>query len=79
MQLIGEFQRAARNAIEAGFDGVEVHGANGVILRTGRCMRSCRLSTAGRSTIFKSKFLGISDDVTGHEFMRRPGSGSLSD
>ena len=30
MQLIGEFQRAARNAIDAGFDGVEVHGANGV-------------------------------------------------
>ena len=27
-----EFVRAARNAIEAGFDGVELHGANGYLL-----------------------------------------------
>ncbi|MEO8151773.1 MAG: alkene reductase [Rhizobacter sp.] len=30
--LIASYVRAARNAIEAGFDGVEVHGANGYLL-----------------------------------------------
>ena len=31
-ETIGDFCRAARNAIEAGFDGVEVHGANGYLV-----------------------------------------------
>lgn len=31
-QLVDDFRRAARNAIIAGFDGVEIHGANGYIL-----------------------------------------------
>jgi N-ethylmaleimide reductase len=30
--LIADYRAAARNAIEAGFDGVEVHGANGYLL-----------------------------------------------
>lgn len=30
--LVGDYRRAARNAIEAGFDGVEVHSANGYLL-----------------------------------------------
>ncbi len=30
--IVEEFRRAARNAIEAGFDGVEVHGANGYLI-----------------------------------------------
>ncbi|WP_024793625.1 alkene reductase [Tomitella biformata] len=30
--IVDEFVRAARNAIAAGFDGVEVHGANGYLL-----------------------------------------------
>ncbi|HKB61148.1 MAG TPA: alkene reductase [Gallionellaceae bacterium] len=29
---IEEFARAARNAVEAGFDGIELHGANGYLL-----------------------------------------------
>jgi len=28
-KLVGEYAMAAKNAIEAGFDGVEIHGANG--------------------------------------------------
>lgn len=31
-QLIADYAQAARNAIEAGFDGVEVHAANGYLL-----------------------------------------------
>jgi N-ethylmaleimide reductase len=31
-QLIADYQQAASNAKEAGFDGVEVHGANGYLL-----------------------------------------------
>ena len=27
-EFVGEYAAAARNAIEAGFDGVEIHGAN---------------------------------------------------
>jgi N-ethylmaleimide reductase len=30
--IVGGFRRAAVNAIEAGFDGVEIHGANGYLL-----------------------------------------------
>ena len=30
--LINDYRQAARNAIDAGFDGVEVHGANGYLL-----------------------------------------------
>ena len=31
-RLVDDYRKAARNAIEAGFDGVEVHGANGYLL-----------------------------------------------
>ena len=31
-RIVADYRRAARNAIDAGFDGVEVHGANGYLL-----------------------------------------------
>jgi N-ethylmaleimide reductase len=31
-RVVADYRRAARNAIDAGFDGVEVHGANGYLL-----------------------------------------------
>lgn len=30
--VVGDYRRAARNAIDAGFDGVELHGANGYLI-----------------------------------------------
>ncbi|KAI1612132.1 12-oxophytodienoate reductase [Exophiala viscosa] len=33
-EAVGQFAQAARNAIEAGFDGVEIHGGNGYLLDT---------------------------------------------
>jgi N-ethylmaleimide reductase len=31
-QIVADFRQAARNAVDAGFDGVEIHGANGYIV-----------------------------------------------
>ena len=31
-EIVNQFEQAAKNAIEAGFDGVEIHGANGYLI-----------------------------------------------
>ncbi len=31
-RIVADYRRAARNAIAAGFDGVEVHGGNGYLI-----------------------------------------------
>ena len=47
--LIDEFVTAARNAIEAGFDGVELHAANGYLLNQ-FLASNCNLRTDGYGT-----------------------------
>ncbi|KAM7489063.1 hypothetical protein LguiB_026547 [Lonicera macranthoides] len=44
--IINDFKVATRNAIEAGFDGVEIHGANGYLIDqyTGSLENSCHLA-----------------------------------
>lgn len=43
VQIVAVFRQAARNAIDAGFDGVEVHGANVSLLHD--CMSACSIAT----------------------------------
>ncbi|OJD24381.1 hypothetical protein ACJ73_04259 [Blastomyces percursus] len=35
-EFIGDYVQAAKNAMEAGFDGVEIHGANGYLCKASR-------------------------------------------
>jgi 2,4-dienoyl-CoA reductase-like NADH-dependent reductase (Old Yellow Enzyme family) len=52
-RIVGDYARAARNAISAGFDGIQIHGANGYLvdqfLRDGANFRTTDM--AARSTI----------------------------
>jgi NADPH2 dehydrogenase len=37
-RFVGHYRQAALNSIEAGFDGVELHGANGYVSLYGTCI-----------------------------------------
>ena len=36
-EIVDDFRRAARNALDAGFDGVEIHAANGYLIQQFMC------------------------------------------
>jgi N-ethylmaleimide reductase len=38
--IVRQYERGARNALEAGFDGVEIHGANGYLIDQFLCSRT---------------------------------------
>ena len=56
--IINDYRRAARNAIAAGFDGVEVHGANGYLLdQFMRAGSNTRTDAYGGSVENRARFL----------------------
>jgi len=64
-QTIEDFANGARNAIEAGFDGVEIHGANGYLLNQFLCDSSnVRTDEYGGSIENRCRFaLEVTDAV----------------
>lgn len=67
--IVRDFRRAARNAIDAGFDGVEVHGANGYLidqfLKTGANQRDDDYggSIANRSRLLLEVLRAVCEEV----------------
>lgn len=67
--IVADFRRAARNAIDAGFDGVEVHGANGYLidqfLKTGANRRDDDYggSIANRARLLLEVMRAVCDEV----------------
>lgn len=56
--VIADFRRAARNAMEAGFDGVEIHGANGYLIdQFLRTTSNLRIDEYGGSRENRLRFL----------------------
>jgi N-ethylmaleimide reductase len=68
-QIVQDFRRAARNAMEAGFDGVEIHGANGYLIdQFLRTTSNVRTDEYGGSRENRLRFLkevvdAISDEI----------------
>ncbi|AKM04557.1 alkene reductase [Burkholderia pyrrocinia] len=68
-QVVQDFRRAARNAISAGFDGVEIHGANGYLIdQFLRTTSNVRTDEYGGSRENRARFLtevvdAVSDEV----------------
>ena len=65
--MLQDFAKAAENAIAAGFDGVELHGANGYLLD--QFLQSCsnqRTDQYGGSVENRFRFVGeVLDAVVG--------------
>lgn len=67
--VIDDYRRAARNAIEAGFDGVEVHAANGYLidqfLRDGSNTRTDAYGgdIEGRTRLFAEVVEAVADEI----------------
>src|SRR6516164_4535470 len=56
--VVRQYQRGARNAMEAGFDGVELHGANGYLIDQFRCSKTNQRTDAyGGSAANRARFL----------------------
>jgi N-ethylmaleimide reductase len=70
--IVEDFRRAARNAIAAGFDGVEIHGANGYLidqfLRTTSNVRTDEYggSHENRLRFLKEVIDAVADEVGAH-------------
>ncbi|MBW9333807.1 alkene reductase [Herbaspirillum sp. RU 5E] len=70
--IVEDFRRAARNAIAAGFDGVEIHGANGYLidqfLRTTSNVRTDEYggSRENRLRFLKEVIDAVADEVGAH-------------
>ncbi|MFE5490722.1 alkene reductase [Streptomyces virginiae] len=70
-QTIADFADAARNAIEAGFDGVEIHGANGYLLHqflapnTNRRTDAWGGDTAGRIRFAVEVTRAVAEEIGG--------------
>jgi N-ethylmaleimide reductase len=64
--IVEDFRRAARNAMEAGFDGVEIHGANGYLVdQFLRTTSNTRTDEYGGSRPNRLRFLrGVVDAVS---------------
>ncbi len=70
--IVEDFRRAARNAIDAGLDGVEIHGANGYLidqfLRTTSNVRTDEYggSRENRLRLLKEVVDAVADEVGAH-------------
>jgi N-ethylmaleimide reductase len=69
--IVTDYRKAARNAIEAGFDGIEVHAANGYLidqfLRTGSNLRNDMYggSIENRTRFLKEVMTAVCEEIGG--------------
>ncbi|WP_432585032.1 alkene reductase [Streptomyces sp. HD1123-B1] len=82
-QTVGDFANAARNAIEAGFDGVEIHGANGYLVHqfladnTNQRTDGWGGSTEGRIRFAAEVVTAVAEAIGGHRVGLRISPGNV--